>query len=436
MRAIVTIVACLCTLTACSRQQQTAAPATPAMAAAKPTQTIAPIASSAAAPVVQPNLLSFANGTIMPDHFEGERVTAPILMIDGSPVQNWVGDGKPQSFVFELPQSATIRTLEFDDDTGGMGGVDSGIRELTVEVSDSSASTGYREIFTGSLEKGVNGQRFNVAKPLPGRWLRANFKSNHGGEWFSLAEIRAFGDAPPPQLATTIGGAYTSVWGSYNVVQHGTQISGCFQPSGQSSQPATFSGGIEGNVGKILYVETDADGAPGKPTPALLVFARDGGRMFFAVVNAYGNGLDEFRDVPRTQPVAAACKGNTADVDTSLAGALDKDGRVTVYGINFDFNSAQIRPESDGVLTQMVDMLKAKPELAIRIEGHTDDMGGDAFNQTLSDKRANAVKARLMSAGIADDRLQAVGKGAVAPIASNATDIGRAQNRRVELVKQ
>ena len=84
----------------------------------------------------------------------------------------------------------------------------------------------------------------------------------------------------------------------------------------------------------------------------------------------------------------------------------------------------------------MVDMLKAKPELAIRIEGHTDDMGGDAFNQTLSDKRANAVKARLMSAGIADDRLQAVGKGAVAPIASNATDIGRAQNRRVELVKQ
>ena len=435
MRVIETIIVCLCMLTACSRGAQTAEPAT-AMAAAVSAQAPAPATATAAPPELQPNLLSFASGTIMPDHFEGERVTAPILMIDGAPVQNWVGDGKPQSFVFELPQRATIRTLEFDNDTGGMGGLDSGVRDLTVEVSDSSASTGYGEIFAGSLQKGGNGQRFNVAKPLPGRWLRANFKSNHGGQWYSLAEIRAFGDAPPPQLATNIGGAYTSVWGTYNVLQHGTQVTGCFQPDGQSALPGTFTGGIEGNVAKILYVETDAEGAPGKPTPALLVFARDGARMFFAVVNAYGNGLDEFRDVPRAQPVAGACKGNQADDDNSMAGALAKDGHVTVYGINFDFDSAQIRPESDGVLTQMVEMLKAKPALAIRIEGHTDDIGGDAFNQALSDKRANAVKARLVSAGIAADRLQAVGKGAGTPIASNATDIGRAQNRRVELAKQ
>lgn len=436
MRVITMIVASLCMLTACSRGAQTAEPAAPAMAAASPAQPTTPVAATAAPPELQPNLLSFANGTIMLNHFEGERVTAPILMIDGAPAQNWVGDGKPQSFVFELPQRATLHTLAFDNDTSGMGGVDSGIRELTVEVSDTSASTGFSEIFAGSLQKGVNGQRFNVDKPLPGRWLRANFKSNYGGQWYSLAEIRAFGDAPPPPLATNIGGAYTTVWGTYNVVQRGTQITGCFQPDGQSALPGTFIGGIEGNVAKILYVETDADGAPGKPTPALLVFARDGARMFFAVVNAYGNGLDEFRDVPRTQPVAGACKANQADDDGSMASALDKDGRVTVYGINFDFNSAQIRPESDGVLTQMVDMLKATPALAIRIEGHTDDIGGDAFNQALSDKRANAVKARLVSAGIAADRLQAVGKGAGTPIASNATDIGRAQNRRVELIKR
>lgn len=380
-----------------------------------------------------PNLLSFANGTIMPARFEGERVTAPILMIDGSPVLNWVGDGRAQSFVFELPQAATIRTLEFDDDTGGMGGVDSGVRELTVEVSDSSPSDGYREIFSGTLEKGVNGQRFEVAKPLAGRWLRANFKSNHGGDWFSLAEIRAFGDTAPAPLSANVGGAYTSVWGTYNVVQDGTAISGCYRPDDTYTAPGTFSGGIEGNVAKILYVETDADGKQGEPKPALLVFARDGTRLFFAQINAYGNGLDEFRDVPRSGVAqAGACKNER----NGLAERLEQDGRATVYGINFDFNSAHLRAESETVLQQMVDLLQGQPDLRITIEGHTDDVGGDAYNKALSEKRADAVKDWLVRQGIDGERLRSEGKGASSPIASNATDIGRAQNRRVELARQ
>lgn len=435
MRVFLLFLTVLLALCACKKDEGAGSVASSGAAAAAIFANDANVSHPDTPAQAAPDLLSFASGTIMPVRFEGERVTAPILMIDGSSYQNWVGDGRPQSFVFELPQTAAIRTLEFDDDTGGMGGVDSGVRTLTVEVSDTSASDGYREIFSGTLEKGVNGQRFDIAKPVPGRWLRANFKSNHGGKWFSLAEIRAYGDAVPTPLSTQAGGAYASAWGTYNVVQNGSAISGCYRPDDKATAPGTFRGGIEGNVAKILYAETDGDGKQGESRPALLVFDRAGTRMFFAQVNEYGNGLDEFRDVPRSGPQAGSCGDRKEDKPDALADTLEKKGRVTVYGINFDFNSAHLRAESATVLQEVADLLQGQPDLRITIEGHTDDVGGDAYNQSLSEKRANAVKDWLVRKGIDGARLQTEGKGSGSPIASNATDIGRAQNRRVELAR-
>ena len=420
---------------ACSRSptpdEASAVEGTPAPAAMP-----AADAEDAAPPVVVPNLLSFANGTIMPIPFDDLLVTAPILMIDGSSIQNWVGDGKPQSFVFELPEAATIRTLEFDDDTSGMGGVDAGVKDLTVEVSSTSAKEGFQPIFSGSLAKGVNGQRFDIAKPVAGRWVRANFSSNHGSsEFYSLAEIRAFGDAPAPALVTNASGSYTTVWGTWNVTQSGTTINGCFQPAGLSTQPATFAGGMEGNIARIRYIETDSAGAPRDPTAMLLVFARDGQRFFTAA--ASGESLSDYSEVKRESAEPATCAGHTADTAaTAMADALTKDGRVAVYGINFDFNSATLRPESTVVLEQVAGLLRGEPALGIAIEGHTDDVGGDAYNMALSGKRANAVRDWLVAAGIDGARLEAAGKGAGSPVATNGNDVGRAQNRRVELAKR
>ncbi|HSD16953.1 MAG TPA: OmpA family protein [Thermomonas sp.] len=383
-----------------------------------------------------PNLLSFANGTIMPLPFDGLLVTAPILMIDGSPIQNWVGDGKPQSFVFELPETATIRALEFDDDTSGMGGIDAGIKDLTVEVSATSAKEGFQPIFSGSLAKGVNGQRFDVPKPIAGRWVRANFTSNHGSsEFYSLAEIRAFGDAPALALVTGASGSFKTVWGAWHVTQAGTTISGCFQPDGLSASPATFAGGMEGNIARIRYVETDDAGTPREPKAMLLVFARDGQRFFTAAAD--GEGVSDYGEVKRESAGPATCAGRTAETAaTAMADALAKDGRVAIYGINFDFNSATLRSESTAVMEQVAGLLRAEPALRIAIEGHTDDVGGDAYNVALSAKRANAVKDWLVVAGIDATRLDAVGMGAGLPIASNANDVGRAQNRRVELARR
>jgi outer membrane protein OmpA-like peptidoglycan-associated protein len=106
---------------------------------------------------------------------------------------------------------------------------------------------------------------------------------------------------------------------------------------------------------------------------------------------------------------------------------------VVLKGVNFAFNSADLTPKSKGILDQWVAKIKADKTMRVEVAGHTDSIGSDAYNQKLSERRAKAVVDYFVAQGIAADRLKAVGYGKKKPIASNATDEGRAQNRRVEL---
>jgi OmpA-OmpF porin, OOP family len=116
--------------------------------------------------------------------------------------------------------------------------------------------------------------------------------------------------------------------------------------------------------------------------------------------------------------------------------ALSESGRVTTEGIFFDTNSDKIRSESAPALKEIGDMLAQHPELKIRIEGHTDNVGNADANLTLSEKRALAVKAYLVNNLSVDaSRLSSKGFGASKPVADNTSDEGRQKNRRVELVK-
>ncbi|MEA4916032.1 OmpA family protein [Proteiniphilum sp.] len=112
------------------------------------------------------------------------------------------------------------------------------------------------------------------------------------------------------------------------------------------------------------------------------------------------------------------------------------DGKFISYGITFDVGKATIKPESYGELNRIVVLMNEKSDLRFSVEGHTDSTGGAELNQKLSDERSKAVMNKLIEMGIAQDRLQAVGKGQNSPIADNSTDEGRAKNRRVEFVKQ
>ena len=115
---------------------------------------------------------------------------------------------------------------------------------------------------------------------------------------------------------------------------------------------------------------------------------------------------------------------------------LMADGRVSTQGIYFDTGSAAIRPESTGTLTEIGWTLEQNPGLRLRIEGHTDSVGDPQANLRLSEQRAQAVMAYLVTGyGIAADRLEFSGRGEDSPVADNATAEGRQANRRVELVR-
>jgi outer membrane protein OmpA-like peptidoglycan-associated protein len=120
-----------------------------------------------------------------------------------------------------------------------------------------------------------------------------------------------------------------------------------------------------------------------------------------------------------------------------LAEALKTKGSIAIRNILFDTGKATIKPESAGALAIIADVLKADEALEIEIQGHTDNAGTAAANLKLSQDRAAAVKAHLVATGgIAAARLTTAGLGDTKPVADNTTDEGRAQNRRVELVKK
>ncbi len=116
-----------------------------------------------------------------------------------------------------------------------------------------------------------------------------------------------------------------------------------------------------------------------------------------------------------------------------LYDALKRDGAYTTRGILFDVDSDRLRPESTPTLGEILTALKSHADLSLVIEGHTDATGDDAHNQSLSERRANAVVEHLVKQGVARERLSAAGKGETVPVADNATESGRQQNRRVVL---
>lgn len=104
-------------------------------------------------------------------------------------------------------------------------------------------------------------------------------------------------------------------------------------------------------------------------------------------------------------------------------------------GITFDFNKATIRPSSESTLKEAGSVMQRFSSVMVRIEGHTDSIGSDQYNQNLSERRANSVKDYLVkNFGIDPSRIETVGFGKSRPIADNKTEEGRAQNRRIEFV--
>ncbi|MEI5681455.1 MULTISPECIES: OmpA family protein [unclassified Mesorhizobium] len=119
-----------------------------------------------------------------------------------------------------------------------------------------------------------------------------------------------------------------------------------------------------------------------------------------------------------------------------MADSLSEKGSISLYGILFDTDKTDIKPESEPTLKEIAALLKNEPNISVIVVGHTDNQGAFDYNLDLSSRRANAVKDELAAKyGIEAARLTAAGAGMMAPVASNDDEAGRAKNRRVVLVK-
>ncbi|HTF95023.1 MAG TPA: OmpA family protein [Cellvibrio sp.] len=107
---------------------------------------------------------------------------------------------------------------------------------------------------------------------------------------------------------------------------------------------------------------------------------------------------------------------------------------VTLGDVLFETGKSDLKSGAAANLGKLVTFLNQEPERSLVIEGHTDSVGSESYNQTLSQNRADSVKAFLLGQGVAANRITAVGKGESAPVASNDSSSGRQMNRRVEII--
>ena len=143
---------------------------------------------------------------------------------------------------------------------------------------------------------------------------------------------------------------------------------------------------------------------------------------------------------PKPRPAAPSDKDRDGVVDgrdacprTPLGASVNSRGCWVLKDLEFANDSAVVRSQYEPELDQVGRVLRENPDLRIRVEGHTDSNGPAAYNQALSERRAKSVHDYLVAAGIADERIDAVGKGEAEPIAPNDTPAGRAHNRRIKL---
>lgn len=186
-----------------------------------------------------------------------------------------------------------------------------------------------------------------------------------------------------------------------------------------------FENAAKKRGGKVIYEHHDSEAAH------LTVVIPIGKSERWLQIMAYDRGQSYTQDV-----VDVKAMQQQLEMDASaMLEALNKDGFVALHGILFDTGKDTIKPESEPVLKEIASLLQQSADLKLSIEGHTDNVGNAKANKALSEKRAASVKKWLAGKGIAVARLTTKGWGDTKPVADNRTDDGRAQNRRVELVK-
>jgi OmpA-OmpF porin, OOP family len=349
--------------------------------------------------------------------------------------------------VLALPGAATIQSLEFA--ASPQHGVTP--RHVKVEVSDGSAAGPWTTAFDGDFPHAADAAPDTVFKtrlqqPASARFVKLTLASppDQAPYGIGLSRFSALGTPGAAESVRQVAGLYHFPlnFGSSGFVllqQQGASVDGCYFES-KDGDPAhvekvlgTIVGGIE-QGGYLRMMRNDSEAKTS--TPGLMVFSPDGQRVFSALFKADAHTFDSVEESPgeRLKSAKATCNPSGSGEDPAAA-QLEQSGHVQLYGVNFDLDKSTLRSDATPVLDRMATLLKAHADWKIEVAGHTDSTGGDAHNLTLSQSRAESVMQYLKQAGVSST-LSAKGYGSTQPLVPNTTDALRAQNRRVELVRQ
>jgi OOP family OmpA-OmpF porin len=213
-------------------------------------------------------------------------------------------------------------------------------------------------------------------------------------------------------------------------------------------------------VTKVILVDSDGDGVPDNkdrcPNTPRNCRVDANGCPIDSDQDGVCDGVDRCPNTPKSCRVDAngcpidsdqdgvcdgadRCPNTPADRKVDAVGCPisklipEPDKPVVLQGVNFEFNKSSLTEDSKDILDEVAASLKERPDVKVEIGGHCDSIGPQAYNQTLSQARAETVMQYLVDKGVKAENLRAEGYGESQPIASNKTEAGRAQNRRVEL---
>jgi outer membrane protein OmpA-like peptidoglycan-associated protein len=382
------------------------------------------------------NLLSWGAGALVveaPPSYSDSGNWSPESLLDELPSTGWAtksGDLTPKVFVFEMTEKSAITSLAFD--TAQVENPGRGAKDVRVEISDSKDGV-YTVIATPALAQAKDHQKFVLKTPATGRYLRLTVLNNWGdAKYMEIMNVYAYGKPLVKRPLPDNSGMFSSSYGNFHMQQTGSAVNGCYEWKNGLIE----NGGFEGRVLRFTWTEGEVAG-PRHGGPAILIFSDDG-QSFIGywwhdgdkgAPSGSWNGKRVTKDV-------GSCPHWKPGAGNGVVDQLKSEGRARLYGILFDTDSDHLKAESKPTLDALIAAAHTQPTWSFGIEGYTDNVGGDAHNQTLSEKRALSVKAYLVAAGVDASRLTTQGFGASHPVSSNDTELGRSQNRRVEVVKK
>ena len=373
--------------------------------------------------------LTFARGAI-PVSVSGDGAALKtsyehaLKAIDGSgaPFVMTPKPGGPDTsteFVFELPALTTFTHFTVPN----VGETPSPSQTFVSRVELSGSAEGPEGPFMqlAASELITHDERGQItelvaAQETPVRWLRmvlsGGIDVQRDRTFFEFSEISGYGSQERVPLSEAFSGKWKGRGVLMELRQDGAMVTGCYDRTGDLTGAVT---------GSMLYASGE-DRNDGTFSAFVLTVTPEGGI----------NGVRSSNGAPFRIYAGDPAPGGTVIGCSEPAGTGLGCGAV-VYGIQFDFDSADIRPESGQVLDELFKGLENAPGASIVIEGHTSSEGSDAYNQQLSERRAQAVVEALVSRGLEAGRVTAAGKGESEPVADNDEEAGRTLNRRVEV---